>query len=184
MHGFQTLEQFVTKQLPFSQLERQRLTLESFEPCIQSLGIGGPFPAGWSLPFLFLFGRADSTVSYMGANIYPLDVEYGLYRDHDLAAAIEGFCLELDDSRLESHPVIHVHLRETAELSDRAAAAETLRTGIVAHLAGASRDFAESLREDPAAADLRIELHDHGTGPFAGTRQSIKNVYLRRREDH
>jgi phenylacetate-CoA ligase len=151
---------------------------------LASLGIEGPFPAGWSLPFLFLFGRADSTVSYMGANIYPLDVEYGLYRDHDLAAAIEGFCLELDDSRLESHPVIHVHLRETAELSDRAAAAETLRTGIVAHLAGASRDFAESLREDPAAADLRIELHDHGTGPFAGTRQSIKNVYLRRREDH
>ena len=37
---------------------------------------------------------ADSTVSYMGANIYPLDVEYGLYRDGALAAAIEGFCLE------------------------------------------------------------------------------------------
>ncbi len=31
------------------------------------------------LPFLFLFGRRDSTVSYMGANIYPQDVEYGLY---------------------------------------------------------------------------------------------------------
>ena len=31
------------------------------------------------LPLLFLFGRKDSTISYMGANIYPQDVEYGLY---------------------------------------------------------------------------------------------------------
>ncbi|HEY4413210.1 MAG TPA: hypothetical protein VGN06_09455 [Gaiellaceae bacterium] len=151
---------------------------------LAALGIEGPFPAGWSLPFLLLFGRADSTVSYMGANIYPIDVEYGLYRDQALAAVIEGFCLELDDSRLESHPVIHIQLRESAQLSDRAAAAEALRAGVVAHLVSSSRDFAESLREDPAAAELSVELHDHGTGPFAGTRQSIKNVYLRRHEDH
>ena len=151
---------------------------------LAALGLEGPFPTGWALPFLFLYGRADSTVSYMGANIYPLDVEYGLYRDGALAAAIEGFCLEVDDSRLELHPVIHVQLRESAQVGDRAAVAEALRAAVVEHLVGANRDFAESLREDPAAADLRVELHDHGTGPFAGTGRSIKNVYLRRREDH
>ena len=37
------------------------------------------------LPLLFLYGRQDSTISYMGANIYPQDVEYGLYAGNPLA---------------------------------------------------------------------------------------------------
>jgi len=32
----------------------------------------------WELPFIYLFGRADFTVSYFGANIYPENVSVGL----------------------------------------------------------------------------------------------------------
>jgi phenylacetate-CoA ligase len=32
----------------------------------------------WELPFVYLFGRADFTVSYFGANIYPENVSVGL----------------------------------------------------------------------------------------------------------
>ena len=85
---------------------------------------------------------------------------------------------------LDSRPVVHVQLRETARIDDRAAAAERLRAGLVEHLAASNRDFAESLREDPAAADIRVVLHDHGAGPFAGTRAAIKNVYVLEREDN
>ena len=49
------------------------------------------------LPLLFLFGRRDSTISYMGANIYPQDVEYGLYTDNPLAHLLQSFCLELEE---------------------------------------------------------------------------------------
>ena len=80
--------------------------------------------------------------------------------------------------------MIHVQLRAAGDIGDRAAAADALREAVVDHLAASSRDFSESLREDPGAADLRVEIHDHGSGPFAGTRPSIKNVYVRRREDH
>ena len=139
---------------------------------------GQALPLGWGSPFFFLYGRRDSTISYMGANIYPIDVEYGLYRDEALAAAIESFCLELEESPdLESRPVVHVQMRETANL-DRQAATERLRHALVDHLASASRDFAESLREDPTAAEIRLVLHDHGTGPFAGMRANVKNVYV------
>jgi phenylacetate-CoA ligase len=135
--------------------------------------------AGWALPFFFLFGRRDSTVSYMGANIYPIDVEYGLYRDERLAALIESFCLQLQEGAdLESRPVVHVQLREGAALEDRAVASERLRAGIVDHLATASRDFAESLREDASAGEVRVVLHDHGAGPFECGRGRIKNVYV------
>jgi phenylacetate-CoA ligase len=140
-----------------------------------------PLPLGWASRFLFLYGRRDSTISYMGANIYPIDVEYGLYRDDAVAALIEGFCLELKEERnLESRPVVHVQLRPTAALGaeERERVSAALGAGLVEHLRSASRDFAEAVREDPAAADVRVLLHDHGTGPFAGGPNKIKNVYV------
>src|SRR6266536_1974039 len=74
-------------------------------------------PEGWASPFFFLYGRRDSTISYMGANIYPIDVEYGLYADERLAAMIESFCLQLQESAdLESRPVVNVQLREEVAL--------------------------------------------------------------------
>ena len=139
---------------------------------LTALGVvetGQQLPQSWGAPFFFLYGRRDGTISYMGANIYPIDVEYGLYRDEELAATIESFCLELDESpALESRPVVHVQLRKGAHM-DTQSSAERLRLGLVDYLASRSRDFAESLKEDPAAGDIRLVLHEHGTGPFADT---------------
>ncbi|MEO3747950.1 phenylacetate--CoA ligase family protein [Plantactinospora sp. B5E13] len=131
-----------------------------------------------TLPLLFLFGRRDSTVSYLGANLYPQDVEYGLYTGNPYAGQISRFCLDLaEDAALEIRPVIHLELRRELPEAVRTALVEACRDGVVRHLATVSRDFAQSLAEDPAAADLRIALHAAGTGPFAGE-QKIKNVYL------
>ncbi|MFG3701919.1 phenylacetate--CoA ligase family protein [Micromonospora sp. NPDC047620] len=133
------------------------------------------------LPLLFLFGRKDSTISYMGANIYPQDVEYGLYAGNPLAHLLHSFCLELEEhTDLESRPVINLQLREDLALGpdERLALAETCRGGVLRYLADVSRDFAESLVEDPSAADLRVRVHDYGAGPFAGATSKIKNVYL------
>jgi len=138
-------------------------------------------PEGWAAPFFFLYGRRDSTISYMGANIYPIDVEYGLYADEQLAAMIESFCLQLEESTdLESRAVVNVQLREKSVLGseEKREAAARLRAALVDHLAATSRDFAESLREDPTASDVRLVVHDHGTGPFAGGGRKIKNVYV------
>jgi phenylacetate-CoA ligase len=133
------------------------------------------------LPLLFLFGRRDSTISYMGANIYPQDVEYGLYTGNPLAHLLQSFCLELEEhADLESRPVVNLQLREEAAPSpeERDALVTHCRRGVVAHLTAVSRDFAESLEEDPSAGDLRVAVHAFGTGPFAGADSKIKNVYL------
>lgn len=133
------------------------------------------------LPFLFLFGRKDSTISYMGANLYPLDVENGLYRDNPHAAHIESFKLALIEiGEHEQRPLVHVQLRSDAQLEPdaRDALAAAARAGIVGHLASVSRDFAQSLDEDPSTGDIRVEVHDFGAGPFEGGPQKIKNVYL------
>lgn len=133
------------------------------------------------LPFVLLFGRKDSTVSYMGANIYPLDVENGLYLDNPHAAAIESFRLGLVEiGGQEQRPVIHLELRADAALDagERDALARRSAEGVLTHLASVSRDIAQSLEEDEAARDIRVRVHDHGTGPFAGGHRKIKNVYV------
>ncbi|MEJ3658129.1 phenylacetate--CoA ligase family protein [Actinomycetes bacterium KLBMP 9759] len=134
-----------------------------------------------SLPLLFLFGRKDSTISYMGANIYPQDVEYGLYDDNPAAAAIGRFCLTIEEQAdLEPRPVVNIELRPDAVLDDegRAELARRCRDGVLRHLATVSRDFAQSLAEDPTAADLRVRVVRPGEGPFAASAQKIKNTYL------
>jgi phenylacetate-CoA ligase len=133
------------------------------------------------LPFVLLFGRKDSTISYMGANIYPLDVENGLYHDNPFASMIESFKLGLVDiGGQEQRPIIHLELRVDAVLEDddRVVLAERSAAGVLSHLASVSRDIAQSLAEDETTRDIRIEVHEHGTGPFTGGRTKIKNVYL------
>jgi phenylacetate-CoA ligase len=158
--------------------------LMSFDDALEAAG-HGPVraPDRMRLPLLFLFGRRDSTVSYMGANIYPQDVEYGLYAGNPAAHLIESFRLSLEErADLEARPTVDLQLRGEARLTEaeQRELAGTCRAGVLRHLAEVSRDFAESMAEDPSAADLRIRIHPHGMGPFAGTSTKIKNVYLAR----
>ncbi|MGI8691949.1 MAG: hypothetical protein ACR2JK_03485, partial [Geodermatophilaceae bacterium] len=103
---------------------------------------------GMKLPLLLLYGRADSTISFMGANIYPQDVENGLYGDRERVAQLASFTLSLeavDGDETRQQPVIHLELREGVELEDgaRAAFAASAREGAIAYLAKTSRDFAK-----------------------------------------
>jgi phenylacetate-CoA ligase len=140
-----------------------------------------------NLPLLFLFGRTDSTVSYMGANLYPQDVEYGLYQGNPHAAWIARFWLSLEEQPdLECRPTVNIELRDGHDLgpAQREDLARLCRQGLADHLAGVSRDFAEALREDPAAGDIRIRVLDPGGGPSPAA-GGIKNIYLvREHENH
>src|SRR5712691_10900609 len=69
---------------------RMMTTLQSFGLGPASFGrdsaIAGPRgPLPWThpvrLPFLWIYGRRDATISVMGANIYPEDIETIVYRD-------------------------------------------------------------------------------------------------------
>ncbi|HUS13918.1 MAG TPA: phenylacetate--CoA ligase family protein [Chloroflexia bacterium] len=139
------------------------------------------------LPFLYLFGRSDNTVSYMGANIYPEDIEHALLATADDAVRLGAYCLELvalDSAATsgaraaEQRPCVHLEvLRGPAE---DPALAERLRERILAHLLQCNLDFRAAVSEDSSAAELRVRLHAPGAGPFAGNLGRIKERHILR----
>src|SRR5713226_3336212 len=113
------------------------------------------------LPFVYVFGRRDSTISYMGANIYPEDVEAGLLANHEHAGKVGAFCMELveEASTGELRPCVHVEVRE-AQLSDELA--QALQRSLRAKLSEINADFRQAVREDQSAGEVKVALHQQG----------------------
>jgi len=133
------------------------------------------------LPIVFVHGRADSTVSYMGANLYPEDVGAGVDDARGRAAGVGvtpgAYCLELVDDD-DPRPCVHVELERTEPDADLTAATEVLAGAIRDRLARDSADYRAALTEDPRAGRLEVRLHPAGTGPFAGSSGRIKRRYV------
>lgn len=130
----------------------------------------------WQMPFLYLFGRSDSTVSYMGANIYPEDVERAIFQSAEDHERFGAFCMEMvaSDNSHEERPCVHLELLKPL---DETAAREALRTQLVEHLQKVNRDFATALSEDSTAADIQVRFHPPNEGPFAANSSRIKRVF-------
>ncbi|HJP71041.1 MAG TPA: phenylacetate--CoA ligase family protein, partial [Candidatus Limnocylindria bacterium] len=128
------------------------------------------------MPYLFVFGRKDSTISVMGANIYPADVEAAVYAEPSLARVIRSFRLAIrEEIPGETRPLLSVELEHgepSAQLS------EAIASAVERHLLGVNRDYAEAAREYPSLLPPIVELHARGAGPFAADRGRIKFRYV------
>ena len=132
------------------------------------------------LPFFWVYGRRDYTVSVMGANIYPEDIEQCLYADAALSKITHSFCLALDEGAgADVHPklMFEVDVAPTAELA--AAYGETMLQGLIA----LNADFRAGWHEYPDALTPIIELYPRGAGPFAADAGRIKQARLLKREE-
>ncbi|MFI5311109.1 MAG: phenylacetate--CoA ligase family protein [Gemmatimonadales bacterium] len=127
------------------------------------------------LPFLWVYGRRDYTVSVMGANIYPEDVEQCLYAESRLAQVTRSFCLGLAegaDGSVRPRFAFEVSAPPTDAL--RAEFAERITPRLIA----LNADFREAWREYPETLVPVIELHGEGEGPFSTDAGRIKQVRL------
>lgn len=125
------------------------------------------------LPFLWIYGRRDHTISVMGANIYPEDIEQCLYNDTALAAITSSFCLSVAEG-----PDGAVRPRFLFEVSREpdAALARRFADSIVPSLVALNADFREAWREYPDTLVPDIQLYRIGEGPFAGDSGRIKQA--------
>jgi len=129
------------------------------------------------LPFLYLFGRSDSTISYMGANIYPEDVEQALFAEPSDASRLGDYCLELVDiGGGEQRPCVHVEVVK-GEVDD-APLANRLRQQVLERLLANSLDFRSAVSEDASAGEVLVQLHAPRQGPFTVNSRRIKRRYI------
>jgi phenylacetate-CoA ligase len=125
------------------------------------------------LPFLWIFGRRDHTISVMGANIYPEDIEQCLYYDTALAEMTHSFCLSLAESPngdVRPRFLFEISREPDAELSRRFSAS------ILSRLVELNADFREAWREYPETLVPEIQLYRLGDGPFASDAGRIKQA--------
>lgn len=131
------------------------------------------------LPFLWIHGRRDSTISVMGANIYPEDLEQCLYAEPELARLTRSFCLSLSEKGAQVRPcfLFEIEGEPTEEL------ARQFGTAMVRRLAELNADFREALHEYAQSLQPEIKLHRIGEGPFAANSGRIKQVRLLKNSD-
>jgi phenylacetate-CoA ligase len=130
----------------------------------------------WYLPFLFVFGRKDSTVSVMGANIYPEDVEHIVYSDPVLAKAVNSFSLSLiDDTAGNPRPCFEFELFDVGQ---KAEVEERLNNVLSSGLANLSADYKKAKEEYPQAVSPVIRTYGQNEGPFEGNQTRIKKRYI------
>lgn len=162
--------------------ESVRRTIASFGFDLDTLGstpeVAGPRgPLPWAqpipLPFVWIHGRSDATISVMGANIYPEDIETVLYRSPELARRIHSFMLAVTaDATGTPRPLVSLELSVLDGVDDawRARAVALLRDGLV----GLNIDYRSSIIEFPGAMEPIVETHPIGGGPFVADAHRIK----------
>jgi phenylacetate-CoA ligase len=156
-------------------LRRFGFDIEALGAAEEAAGPRGPLP--WSrpipLPFLWVNGRRDATISVMGANIYPEDIETLVYRDTALVPRLHSFLLSvIDDERGVPRPTVALELAELDGVDDawRDRMADQLRDG----LTGLNIDYRSSIAEFPDAMQPIVTTYGLGEGPFAADTKRIK----------
>ncbi len=141
----------------------------------EARGPRGPLP--WvrpiPLPFVWIHGRRDATISVMGANIYPEDIETIVYRDGDLIPRLHSFLLTvIDDETGTPRPAVALELTDETGVDDawRARMSDRLRDG----LRSLNIDYRSSIAEFPAAMQPVVETYGVGGGPFGADASRIK----------
>lgn len=155
-------------------------TFHEMEERLGSAGrkLGDIAPSGKKivkLPFLWVYGRKDSTLSVMGANIYPEDIEQALYGEPELAVRTHSFCLSLvEDQDGGVRPCFSFEIR--GEITNE------LRSEFENRLPESIRlfntDFRVAMKEHAATATPIVRLFALGTGPFAADAGRIKQTRI------
>ncbi len=127
------------------------------------------------LPFVYVFGRSDFTVSYFGANIYPENVSVGLEQPAVSGFVTGKFVLEaVEDAERDRFLSIMVELApgEAADAGRREAVADA----ILAELLRLNSEFGAYV--PPGAQRPRVELRPFGDPAHFPV--GVKHRYTRR----
>jgi phenylacetate-CoA ligase len=93
-----------------------------------------------NLPFVYVFGRADFTVSYYGANIYPENVTVGLEQPEIMAWVTGKFVLETQDTE-DGDKYLHIVVELLPSIETDITRAAVIASSIRAQLLRLNSEF-------------------------------------------
>lgn len=129
----------------------------------------------FKFPIMWIYGRSDFTISIMGANIYPEDIEQCLYADKNLAKITRSFCQGvLEGENASVRPAFYFEITETPneELKQQFA------KSILEKLIVMNADFREAWHEYADTLKPEIYLFPIGEGPFKADPTKIKQARI------
>ena len=126
------------------------------------------------LPFVFVFGRSDFTVSYFGANIYPENITVGLEQP-EIAAQVTGkFVLQVaEDADRNRRLFVVVELAPGTEETD--ALQNAIAASLRFHLLRLNSEFANYVPASYQTPDVALMPH----GDSAYFPLGVKHRYTR-----
>lgn len=131
------------------------------------------------LPFLWIYGRRDFTISVMGANVYPEDLEQCVYADPELSRITRSFCQAVSETENGGvRPAFFFEVdAEPSEDLRRKFGDSVLKT-----LLQLNADFRAAWHEYPETLVPDIQLHRIGQGPFQADAGKIKQARMLKRQ--
>lgn len=129
------------------------------------------------LPFLWIGGRTDSTISINGTNVYPQQVESALLTNKELYKHINTFQIS-QKYEFSKDAFFSVNIELAKGIHPTAVLKRECQKTIMQGMKKYSREYAQAMREFPKNFMPLVELHAFHTGPFVSV--SIKNKYIER----
>ncbi len=143
-------------------------------PSLGELGLNRDFQLR-NLPFVYVFGRADFTVSYYGANIYPENVTVGLEQPEIMAWVTGKFVLETRDTE-DGDKYLHIVVELLPGIEPDETMAPVIAASIRTQLLRLNSEFANYT---PAERQLpRITLRVFADAEYFPA--GVKHRYTRR----
>ena len=141
---------------------------------VSELGLNKDFQPR-NLPFVFVFGRADFTVSYYGANIYPENVTVGLEQSEIMAWVSGKFVLETQETE-DGDTTLHIAVELLPGIESEVTIGSVIAESIRAQLLRLNSEFANYT---PAERQLpRITLHTFADAEYFPV--GVKHRYIRK----
>jgi phenylacetate-CoA ligase len=133
-------------------------------------------PVAPDLPFVYVFGRSDFTISFYGAKVYPENVKTGL-EDPRVREAVTGkFVMYTTyDAQQCERLAIHVELAPGQAPDTAADLLALLGTVLPEHLRRQNSEFANYTPADAQAPFIQL----HATGDVAWFAPGLKHRYTR-----
>ncbi len=129
------------------------------------------------LPILLHYGRADSTVSFFGANISPTDIQETIYNSSLFSNLVNSFCISTnEDETGDKQLLISLELQQgqSAEGLDM----DQMQLAFYDQLAQTNQDFREARRMANKKDQCILQFYAFAQGPFSDRDIRIKANYF------